>query len=194
MLLHAVVAAMIAVASPRDACAQLPQRYLLIDDDLRADTVDLVAIENGQVECLRSGLIDRRPMGDLLVMMRLDEEDGSSRFDAGDRFVELADGQRWIGAPARSPLPEHLGWKIDRIGVLAAPLDKVLRARLRAEAPLPTFDENAEGDRLRLSNGDALSACWFRSATMSRSKSPVRVWRRAFRWRRWRRWPWPIRG
>ncbi len=136
---------------------QQPQRYLLIDRDLRVDTVELVAIENGQVECLRSGLIDRRPMGDLLVMMRPDEDDPSPRFDAGDRFVELADGQRWVGAPARSPLPEHLGWKVDRVGVLGVPLEKVLRVRLGSDAPALAFDENSEGDRLLLSNGDALS-------------------------------------
>lgn len=133
------------------------QRYLLIDRDLRADTVDLVAIDNGNVECLRSGLIDRRPIGDLLVLMRLDEETGLSRFDAGGRFVELADGQRWVGAPARSTLPEHLGWKIDRVGVLAAPLEQVLRAQLGADGPALAFDEKAPADRLLLSNGDALS-------------------------------------
>jgi len=143
------------LASACSVAAQ--QRFLLIDRDLRVDTVDLVGIDNGHVECLRSGLIDRRPIGDLLVMMRLEEGESSSRFDAGDRFVELADGQRWVGVPARSPLPEHLGWKVDRVGVLAAPLEEVLRARLEAGAPMLPFDEKAEGDRLALSNGDALS-------------------------------------
>lgn len=143
------------LVSASSAAAQ--QRFLLIDRDLRADTVDLVAIDNGNVESLRSGLIDRRPMGDLLVIMRLEDGDASSRFDAGDRLVELADGQRWVGAPAQSPRPDHLAWKIDRLGVLAVPLDEVLRVRLEAGAPLPAFNEKAAADRLALANGDALS-------------------------------------
>ncbi|GEM_PF-4566045 len=137
--------------------AQQHQRFLLIDRDLRADTVDLVGIEDGWVECLRSGLIDRRPMSDLLVLTAFDDDEESSRFVASDCVVELADGQRWVGAPAPASLPEHLDWKIDRVGVLSAPLEQVLLARLRPDAPMPGIDPQTAEDRLLLANGDALS-------------------------------------
>lgn len=138
------------------AQAQSGAPFLLIDRDLRADVVDLVGIEDGWVECLRAGLIDRRPTSDLLVLMKTDAAD-PGRFAADDRVLELADGQRWVGAPAPESLPDHLDWKIDRVGVLSAPLDKVLRARLQAEAPLPRLESNAAEDRLVLANGDVLS-------------------------------------
>jgi len=141
---------------PGQARAQDRQRFLLIDLDLRADTVELAAIEDGWVECLRSGLIDRRPMHDLLAIMRVDEPD-PARFAAGDRLVDLVDGQRWVGAPASAPLPDHLGWKIDRIGVLAAPVEQIRRARFLPGAKLLKLDEHAAEDRLLLANGDALS-------------------------------------
>lgn len=146
-----------ALASTSAALAQLRDRYLLIDRDLRADTVDLVSIRDGWVECLRSGLIDRRPVGDLLGIMRLDEHDGVADFAAGDRCVELVDGQLWYGAHEPSPLPEHLGWRIDRIGVLSAPLEDVLRARLVEGARLPVLEPQATEERLLLANGDAMS-------------------------------------
>lgn len=154
---HLCLAFAVLLAGAAGAHAHQQQRFLLIDRDLRADTVDLVSIEGGWVECLRSGLIDRRPVSDLLVLMEIDEEGESSRFAAGDRVVELADGQRWVGAPAPSSLPEHLDWKIDRIGVLSAPLEQVLRARLLTDAPMPKVDPQAAEERLLLANGDALS-------------------------------------
>ncbi len=138
------------------AQAQSGSPFLLIDRELRAEVVDLVGIEDGWVECLRSGLIDRRPVSDLLVLMKTDAVD-ASRFAADDRVLELADGQRWVGAPAPESLPDHLDWKIDRVGVLSAPLERVLRARLLAEAPMPKLDANAAEDRLVLANGDVLS-------------------------------------
>lgn len=155
LLCFAAVAAGMMADSP--CCsAQERRAFLLIDRDLRADTVELARIEDGWVECLRSGLIDRRPTEDLLALLRLDEVE-SSRFEAGDRVVELVDGQRWVGAPAPGGAPDQLAWKIDRIGLLSAPLEQVRRARLLPRAALPALGEHEAEERLILANGDALS-------------------------------------
>ncbi len=155
-LLRLAAALSAALASVAPAAAQERPAFLLIDRDLRADTVELARIDGEWVECLRSGLIDRRPTGDLLALLRLDEVE-SARFDAGDRVIELVDGQRWVGAPAPDGSPDHLAWKIDRIGVLPAALDQVRRARFLPQAALPVLNEHEAEERIILANGDALS-------------------------------------
>ncbi len=155
LLAHALVTAAWTI-SPGSALAQARQRFLLIDRDLRADTVELASIDQGWVDCLRSGLVDRRPVSDLLVLMRVDESD-LSRFSAGDRALELVDGQKWIGAPSPSRDPDQLGWKVDRIGVLSAPLERIRLARLLPEARLLRLEPDAAEDRLLLANGDELA-------------------------------------
>lgn len=70
--------------------------------------------------------------------------------------LALVDGQRFTGTWMPASSPDDLGWRHPLLGEIVVPLDDVRAARFEAGASIPRADENAEGDRLLLVNGDAL--------------------------------------
>ena len=161
-VMSAVIAAALGAAVVVPAAAQGSaedglRRVLLIERDLDLLRGELLALDEQEATIRVDGVETTRPLSDLLGLVRLE---ASVPADGASPMVEFIDGRRIVGVfdPRLGAAAEEdrVSWSSDYLGTLSIPLEEVASMRLRRGAAIPRLAADAAGDRLLLSNGDAV--------------------------------------
>lgn len=133
------------------------RRVLLIERDLDLLRGELLGLDELEATIRVDGAETTRPLSDLLGLVRLE---ASVPANGESPMVEFVDGRRIVGVfdPRLGETAEEgrVSWSSDYLGTLSIPLEEVAAMRLRRGAAIPRLAADAAGDRLLLSNGDAV--------------------------------------
>lgn len=151
-------AALLAV-SPSVLGQALPDR-VVIDSELGRQLVTEVRFEDGRISFERGGNTQSMPLDGSVVAL---VEPSGVAPRPRDSWIELADGQRFVGMPVYLSTAEAaafeevtgdigLAWSTPLLGTLRVPLDALRRVVLSENSTPAEFDEL--NDVLVLANGD----------------------------------------
>ena len=134
----------------------------VIDENLRVVPIERVlSVWNGGIEYETTAGSIRRELAGAVLAMTVTDEPGIVP-SAGAGWVDLTDGQRVVGVPARRETTDGdtIAWNHDRFGVLWIALDEVRRVKAPGTSSGETralVPWNPLTDRVLLRNGDTLS-------------------------------------
>ncbi len=151
---------MAALALAPCVLAQASPDRVVIDSELGRQVVNEVRFEPGRISFERGGERASVPLDGSVVAL---VEPGGHAPRPRDSWIELADGQRFVGMPVYQSTSEAaesgpetgdmgLKWSTPLLGTLHVPLDALRRVVLDENAPQAEYDDL--NDVLVLTNGD----------------------------------------
>jgi hypothetical protein len=173
----------LSIATIAGWCCAVAQAQLVFDGSLldaagRLERVGVSMIRSapadepqtaGEITIIDSrGASRTRPLGDTIALVPAAWAEGQpstglSQIDAwllaGSPFIELVDGQRFVGRPGRIGAEgETIAWIHERFGTLTLPIDEVSRLVMRPAMPGESAqaDDAPRSDTILLANGDRL--------------------------------------